>query len=231
MPTHKHAGGYCTCRKVKEQWERPKHWSRSEVAYLQKHYGRKSDAAIAKALGRSLDGVDVKAGRLGLRKRDGVSMSARSVAEIFGVDSKLVARWVHDGLLKARRGYVLGQHPVWSISGTAVGRFMREHPEYVDVAKMPDSWYRDQALKDRWYSLPEVEALTGHDPESLAVSLRRGVYQGRKRFAWWMVPAAELPRIAANTTRWRRTHIEVIQRERSQQLRERKRRRVMGQAA
>ena len=226
------AVGVCGCSQHADHWDRPRHWTLDEVAYLEAHYGRMSDTALSAKLGRSITGIHLKAKRLGQRKKD-AGFTATQVADIFGVDNHLPARWVRRGLMRGQRaGYTQGSGRVLFIQPLEVERFIREHGEWVDVDKMPESWYGTLAKQHRWYSLPDVERLTGHEPKSLAKALRAGLYAGRKRWGtWWMVPASELPRIQAATTTWRRTHLDHVQRERSQRLRDRKRQRVQAQAA
>lgn len=48
---------------------RPESWSVAEVTYLRKHYGSATVAQLAAELGRSVDAVELKAGKLGLRRK------------------------------------------------------------------------------------------------------------------------------------------------------------------
>lgn len=48
---------------------RPAAWTAEEIEYLRKHYGREKVSVLATELGRTTDAVELKAGKLGLRKR------------------------------------------------------------------------------------------------------------------------------------------------------------------
>jgi DNA-binding CsgD family transcriptional regulator len=48
---------------------RPVAWTKDEVEYLRKHYGRVKVSVLAAELGRTPDAVELKAGKLGLRKK------------------------------------------------------------------------------------------------------------------------------------------------------------------
>lgn len=222
-----HAFG-CSCRShVARRWNRSEHWSTAEVDYLETWFGRRSDESIARSLGRSVLAVRLRAKRAGIRKRD-AGLSSRDVARIFGVDDGVVSKsWIRSGLLDARRGaFRQGPHAMWLIEDAAIERFIRNHGQYVDPDRMPDSHFRDLACRHRFYSLPEVEHLTGRDSHSLATSLRKGLYSGVKRGTRWYVPASELPRIASRVLRVGRwTTLARVRHERELRLAERRNRR------
>ena len=150
MGSKPHPYGFCTCKHIAPEWNRPKHWTDDEVSYLEQAYGRVSDEHIAQHLGRPVLGIRLKAKRLGIRKRS-AGMSASSVAEIFGVDTKTVTSWIAKGVLKARRGYAVGPNRVWLVSEEAVEAFIRDFGHYVPFGHMLDSYYRDLAARNRWY--------------------------------------------------------------------------------
>jgi len=207
----------CTCRThVDRPWRRSEHWTCRDVDYLDRAFGRQHDATIAGKLGRTEVAIRLKAKRLGLHKRR-AGFTARAVAQIFGVDSSTVAKhWISKGLLPARRvgrghdpnhspsrarrrpGTTVGPYrrsTYWIVEIDNVVRFIAEHPELVDVDKMPPSWYRDQAAEDPWISLPEVHRRTGRMNHPVALLIAAGVIRGRRRGAHWYVPAADLPKI------------------------------------
>lgn len=190
-----HAFG-CTCaRHAGRPWRRPEHWTRDEVAYLEGRFGSQSDAAIAKHLGRSVLGVRLKAKRLGLHKRD-AGVSARQVALIFGIDETVASKvWIRRGLLRSRRPFYQGPHPIHLVAEVNVERFIREHPEYIDVEKMPESCYRDLAARDPWISLTEVHRLTGRNRHAVSLLIRAGELHGAKRGAHWYMPRSQVARI------------------------------------
>jgi hypothetical protein len=188
-----HAFG-CQCRHhVDRPWNRSEHWSPAEVEYLERRFGVASDEALARKLGRSVVGIRVKAKRLGLRKRD-AGLSSRGVAAIFGVDPTTVAdKWISGGHLRSRRApWKQGPAPVWLTRLADVEAFIREHPELVDVDKMPESPYRDLAARDPWIGTPEAHRLTGRDSHAIAKLIQAGVIRGRRRGTHWYMPAADV---------------------------------------
>lgn len=229
MPPRKHVNGICTCAThVPRPWNRAEHWTAAEVEYLETWYGRRTDALIAKKLGRSVEGLHLKARRLGLRKRD-AGMTGREVAAIFGIDSGTIGKtWIKRGLLRASRAaYWQGPYPVHIVDPADVERFIREHPEYVDVAKMPDSPYRDMAARDPWISLPEVHRLTGRNNHAVADLVAAGVIRGRRRGTHWYIPLADVAKIRALQP----DHIEESRFRRESVLEARRNRRKLRTAA
>lgn len=195
-----HAFG-CTCRRHKaEPWDRSEHWSKDDVLYLERTFGHLRDETIARHCGRTVVGMRLKAKRLGLRKRD-AGNTARDIARIFGVDpTTVVDRWIAMGVLGARRAsWSQGPKPAYLASDDALTRFIRQHPEQIDVAKMPPSPWRDQVAKDPWISLPEAHRLTGRNTHAIATAIRYGIIRGRRRGirgrAHWYIPASEVAQI------------------------------------
>ena len=190
----------CACaRHVARPWARPEHWSKADVAYLDSTFGRISDAAISRHLGRTITGIQLKAKRSGLHKRD-AGMTSREVEQIFGLvvgDGRVSKRWITGGMLRARRGHPVGSggRRVWIIAEDDLLTFIRSHPEEIDVDRMPESVYRDAATADPWVSLPEVHRLTGRSPHFIAADIRAGVIEGRRRGARWYIPVREIARI------------------------------------
>ena len=227
-----HAFG-CACEHhVGRPWNRPEHWSTTEVTTLENLYGKISDEALAKRLGRSIVGIGLRAKRAGIRKRD-AGMSSREVAGIFGVDESVVSKvWIRRGLLHAKRAaFRQGPHRMWLITSDDLSAFIEQHGQYVDVEKMPDSPYRSLAERHRFYSLPAIERLTGRDHHSLATSIRRGVYPAVKRGAYYYIAAEYLPLIRSRVLRVGRwMTLEQVRREREARL-ERRRNRRKGVAA
>ncbi len=221
MGSNAHPLGFCVCQHVQPVWQRSRHWSASEVSYLEEWYGRMTDERLAEKLGRPLLGVRLKAKRLRLRKRN-TGLTASNVASIFAVDPKAVVHWIAAGLLRARRGYTVGVNRTWMMTDEAVEAFIRDHGQYVDVDRMPPGWWRDVAEEHRWYSLVEVERLTGESPHRLRQAVQAGTYRGAMRGPHLYIPAGELDRIREATDAWRRTHLAILQREREERLKRRR---------
>lgn len=192
MSARRHPYG-CDCRThVGRPWRRSEHWTRTDVQELERRFGLVSDAVLARRFGRTIVGIRLKAKRLGLRKRS-QAFTGRDVAAIFGIDAGTVGKvWVRRGLIASRRPFRQGPHDVHLIDPRAVERFIVEHPEYVDVAKMPDSPYRDLAARDPWISLVEAHRLTGRNPPAIVRMIGAGAIRGRRRGAHWYMPAADI---------------------------------------
>lgn len=187
----------CTCKThIGRPWHRAEHWTPQEIAFLERWYGIWPDAKIAKRLGRTAVGVDVKAGRLGLRKRDN-GYTARELGRLLGTDSTVISKqWIRRGLLKAHHGYRQGPSPVHLIPHEEVERFIVEHGEWITAANVPaDSPFRFLVESHRWYSLPDLAVLTGRT--NLDLDIHAGRIAARKRGTWWMVPSSELSKIRA----------------------------------
>ena len=195
MSGRRHAFG-CTCQThVPRPWNKPEHWSVAEVAYLERSYGLLTDEQMVRHLGRSIVGIKLKAKRMGLRKR-AAGFSARDVAAIFGIDASTVVKgWIRRGLLESRRPFKQGPYPIHVIDPAAVERFISEHPEWIDVDKMPESPYRDLAARDPWIGLPEVHRRTGRAGHRVAEMIAAGRIRGRKRGTHWYIPEDDLPLI------------------------------------
>lgn len=195
MSGKKHPWG-CTCRfHVDRPWERSEHWTIADVNYLDSWYGLVSDEAIAKKLGRTVVGVRLKAKRLRLHKRT-QGFTARALAGIFGTDASTIGkRWIRPGFLSSRRPFRQGPHMVHLVDPRDVETFIVEHPELIDVHKMPPSWYRDLAARDPWVSLREVHRRTGRDHHRVALMIRAGKIRGARRGSHWYVPVADIPKV------------------------------------
>lgn len=203
MGSKRHPWG-CTCTShVDRPWSRSEHWTRTDVEYLDRWYGLRANEAIARHLNRTPLAIHLKAKRLGLHKRTAGGFTARSFAQIFGVDSGTVSKvWIRRGYVSATvaehqvvstRLAIQGRRPTyWIIPTDGPELFIAEHPEWVDVDKMPPSPYRDIAARDPWISLPEVHHRTGRDPHRVASLIKAGIVRGRKRGAHWFIPVADL---------------------------------------
>jgi hypothetical protein len=226
-----HAFG-CACRShAPGAWDRPEHWTTADVMYLEGAFGRIRDETIARKLGRTVVGIRLKAKRLGLRKKD-AGHTAREVARIFGIDpTTVVDGWIAKGLLEARRApFTQGPQPVYLTSDEILRRFIVNHPECIDVAKMPDSPWRALAAKDPWVSIREAHRLTGRNAFAISMAIRYGILRGRRRGvrarSHWYIPLADVPKIpplksadAIEESWFRRQSVLAMRRRRRQQAR------------
>lgn len=194
MSAQRHPLGQCTCRThVARPWNRPEHWTAAEVSYLEGRFGFVSDEVLTKHLHRSIVGIRLKAKRLGLRKRD-LGMSSREVGRLLGADPTTVSKyWIARDLLPARRGCQQGLHRIHIVAEKAVEAFIREHGQYLDLAKVPaDSPFRDLAAEYAFASLPEVQFQTGHGKLYIHRLIRSGVVRAARRGSWWYIRASDL---------------------------------------
>jgi hypothetical protein len=126
------------------------YWSQTEEWVLQR-WGHLTDAAIRTKLEkagykRSLTAVNLKVRRLRIKQNlDGYS--ANRLAEAFGIDRHIIARWIRLGYLRAeRRGTARteaqGGDMYW-IRRDDVRTFILGNPEEVDLAKVEKIWFLD----------------------------------------------------------------------------------------
>lgn len=223
MSGRAHPDGICTCASHSARpWTRPEHWMAAEVVYLEARFGRVADATIARRLGRPVGGVLLKAKRLGLRKRD-VGWSARQVAEALGVDEGLVSkRWIRRGLLRAQRAQIgNGGDRMYLVAERDVLAFIAEQGQWIDPERVP-AWspFRAAALAQRWVSLTEIAARTGHGKAWLMAHIRsHGQRTGRRGTHWyvWADDAARIPALSPDAvadSRWRRDSVLAYRRAR-----------------
>ena len=97
---------------------------------------------IARRLQRSVTAVQLKAKRLGLRKRDG-AFTARAVALGFGIDDHVVLRWISSGMLKAQRRNSQRERDMHFISDRALREFVSKHPLEFDMRRVDQLWFID----------------------------------------------------------------------------------------
>ena len=188
----------CACEKhVGRPWNRPEHWSKAEVAYLERHYGMMTDEAIAKKLGRTVWGVRLKAKRLDIRKRD-IGHSSRDVARLLGVEESAVSKvWIKRGLLPATAGFEIGGgRRQWVVTDAGIETFIREHGHWIDARRVPeDSPFKALAMANAWISLTEVAERTGHSAHWLVWYFHAGLFPVRRKGTHWYMPAADAPKL------------------------------------
>lgn len=188
----------CGCAShVARPWNRPEHWSKADVAYLEARFGRVTDESIAARLGRTAVGVRLKAKRLGLRKRD-VGLSGRDVAGLLGADESAVSKlWIRHGLLAARRGFRIGGgRRQWMVTEAAVEAFIRDHGHWIDARRVPDeSPFKALAMANAWTSLPEVAQITGHSVKWLLWYFKAGLFPVRRKAGRWYMPTADVSKL------------------------------------
>lgn len=102
----------------------------------------------AAGFSRSATAIHLKIKRM--RFKSGPWYTATSLASAFGVDSHQVTRWIHTGLLAARRrGSARTPQQggdMWFITENDVIRFIRDNPAAYDLRKVSQSWFLDLAF-------------------------------------------------------------------------------------
>lgn len=118
-------------------------WSDEEVELLNKssHLTPHAIAARFRRAGysRSESAICIKLTRTGARTLNDVYTS-REAADLFGVDSKVIRKWIEQGCLTAERkgtartATQLGD--IWSITTEAIRAMIKHYPELVDFRKI-----------------------------------------------------------------------------------------------
>lgn len=196
-----HSFGCACARHVARDWNRPEHWTKADVAYLETRFGRITDEAIARKLGRTVVAIRLKAKRLGLLKRD-AGMSSRDVGRLLGVDETTVSKiWIRRGLLAARRGHAVGGgRRVYLIADEAVEAFITRHGQWLDPDRVPDdSPFKAAAMATRWISLTELVERTGHGRKYLLWFIVGGVLPAARRGPHWYVRADHAWKVPARS--------------------------------
>jgi len=123
-------------------------WSLAEIEVLELYEHLGVEAMQRRLAGadfhRTLAAINLKIKRLGLREhRDWYS--AWKLAQAFGLDQKLVVRWIRRGWLKAeRRGTnrkASQGSDSWLIMHVDVKPFVLAHPEEIDLAHVEKFWF------------------------------------------------------------------------------------------
>lgn len=125
-------------------------WSDREMDLLEENYFR-STLAIRKILRkenfiRSETSIMSKRKRMGLRVAGGGdAYSAQSLAEIMGIDGKVVMRWINRGWLKAEKKGTERVHggDITIIEHGDVRAFIVENVAVVDIRKIDKFWLID----------------------------------------------------------------------------------------
>lgn len=126
-------------------------WSRAEVELLEKH-SHKHPGVIAKIFRnngyrRTATAIVVKRKRLGYSNLDIDHYTATQLAGEFGVDIKVVTRWIEKGWLKAtRRGTertVQQGGDMWWIKRKDIRTFIVDSIGIIDIRKVDKTWFVD----------------------------------------------------------------------------------------
>ena len=137
-----------------------KPWSEQELHMLEKNalYTPEIIQRKLKKAGfiRSIVAIQVKRTRMEYAKQQ-IKCSARAWAECFGVDVKVLTRWIDKGLLKAqRRGTKRTEAQggdEWYIKPKDIRSFIIENIGIIDIRKVDKFWLVDILTKKGGYSV------------------------------------------------------------------------------
>lgn len=162
-------------------------WTQDEIDWLSDNWGLLPDAKVAAHLGRTITACIIAAKRKAEVNRKMSFYTARNVADVFGVDVHLVAKWIAAGCLKARKSPVRcgDGHIMWRIDDEAITAFVRKYPYHYERRRMEvGSWWRNLADKvwqaDPWLTIPQAAKTLGVNPETVRRHIRRGWLVGVK---------------------------------------------------
>ncbi len=179
-------------------------WAPEEDDYLREHVGIRPYPSIAKKLGRTVWGVKNRAREIGVGAY-GRAINLAQVAEMFGVHRYTPRAWVRRGVLRARKTRI-GSRGQFVVADHELERFIEEHPEEYDPARMTDRYYRNLAKAvhewDPLYNAAEVGELLGIGRNGVTRRLTKGTMHGAKGSAGtsatcleWRVRRSELQRL------------------------------------
>lgn len=122
---------------------RRQNWTAEEEAFLFAAAGSRHARYIARKLGRTLASVTVKMKRMQLRSRVAEGYTMRELEQCFGVDHRVIGRWIREGKLEAdTRGYQSDRDAL-AVTDAALLRFVLEHPMSFELRRVHQTWFMD----------------------------------------------------------------------------------------
>ena len=183
-------------------------WTPEEDDWLSDHWGTMSDAVVARHLRRSIDACKVRTVRAVKVCRKMAFWTARNVADLFGVDSHLVIKWIRAGCLRGRRSSVRcgDGNIMWAIADEAIQEFIGCYPWHYDRTRIErGSWWRKLAdgvwAKDPWLTTDEAAAALGVNPETVRRHIRRGWLRSERTWEAGRSGGFRVPRSALTSFR------------------------------
>ncbi len=121
-------------------------WTADEEAFLFANAGHRHARWIARKLGRTLASVVVKMKRMRLRRAVRENYTLRELTLCFGVDHRVIERWVREGKLEVeKRGYE-SDRDAWAVTDAALLRFIAEHPMAFELRRCDQTWFLNLIL-------------------------------------------------------------------------------------
>jgi hypothetical protein len=117
-------------------------WTGQDEAFLIKYLGRRTAHWIAKKLDRTLVSVVMKAKKLHLSVALREGYTVRRLCLCFGVDHKVVDRWLDDGKLRRRERPYKGRRAL-CVNNVDVLEFIQEHPGAFELSRVDQAWFMD----------------------------------------------------------------------------------------
>ncbi len=141
-------------------------WSAEELDFLKKHAWRSPERIRDKlrekfGVARTPAAIILKRRRLKLLSNTHF-YSAQHLGELLGEDGHKVVRWIHCGLLEARKRGLEKRTPqqggdIYAIFPADVRKFINHNPHEIDLAKVEKYWFLDlitggkcQLLDEAW---------------------------------------------------------------------------------
>lgn len=123
--------------------ETRREWTAEEDAFLVEHLGTRTCHWIAQKLRRSMTSVALhaKRKRLSRRLRDGYTL--RELTLCFGVDHKVISRWIDEGKLARRERPYLDRQGVLCVTDVDLIEFISKHPMEFELCRVDQLWFMD----------------------------------------------------------------------------------------
>lgn len=123
-------------------------WTAHEERFLLAWWGIRPDRWVARQLGRTVDGCELRAWRLGLRRRD-QHFGFEEALSVFGIVRNTLHKWIARGWVTARKAPIKAyRRQQWSIAEASLFRLVDERSYLVDPAKMRPGHYLTELAKE-----------------------------------------------------------------------------------
>ena len=118
-------------------------WSKDEERFVLEWAGRRSHVWIARKLKRGETSVAVKMKRMKISRAIREGYTIRELELCFGVDHRVIDRWIEQEKLSTRRRETNNLHKPYQISEDAIIRFIHENPMAFRLDRVDQVWFMD----------------------------------------------------------------------------------------